>query len=191
MARTSFGLMSQTSDLFKVLSDDKCHFILKTIGSGVNRRRGEEIQEVKGIDSINTVSLTKLGQKAYHERLSLLIKTDLITERKIEIQNNKTNTVNKDNGYMLTEKGQKLYDACTTIEDAISIKPKLKALDSLLETSNLQETREADEIKKRLTDALIENHKLNDSLQIEYVSNIALKIESRCVNKYGRREETF
>ena len=163
MARTSFGLMSQTSDLFRMLSDDKCHAILKTIAISM-KRRGEEIQEVKGIDSINTVNLTKLGQKVYHERLLLLIKTDLVTERKIEIQNNKTNTVNKDNSYMLTEKGQKVYDACTTIEDAISIKPKLKALDSLLETSHLQDTREADEIKKRLTDALIDNHKLNDCL---------------------------
>ena len=164
MARTSFGLMSQTSDLFKMLADDKCHAILKTIGSGVNRRMGEEI-EVKGIDSMNTASLTKLGQKAYHERLLLLIKTDLITERKIAIQSNKTNNANKAHRYMLTEKGQEVYDACTTIEDAINIKPKLKALDSLLEISHLQDTIEADEIKKRLTDTLIDNHKLNDCLQ--------------------------
>ena len=66
---------------------------------------------------------------------------------------------------MLTEKGQEVYDACTTIEDAINIKPKLKALDSLLEISHLQDTTEADEIKKRLTDTLIDNHKLNDCLQ--------------------------
>ena len=164
MARTSFGLMSQTSNLFKMLSDDKCHVILKTIASGGNRRRGEEI-EVKEIDSMNTTSLTKLGQKAYDERLLLLIKTDLITERKIAIQSNKTNNANKAHRYMLTEKGQEVYDACTTIEDAINIKPKLKALDSLLEISHLQDTTEADEIKKRLTDTLIDNHKLNDCLQ--------------------------
>ena len=164
MARISFGLMSQTSDLFKMLSDDKCHVILKTIASGGNRRRGEEI-EVKEIDSMNTTSLTKLGQKAYHERLLLLIKTDLITERKIAIQSNKTNNANKAHRYMLTEKGQEVYNACTTIEDAINIKPKLKALDSLLEISHLQNTTEADEIKKRLTDTLIDNHELNDCLQ--------------------------
>jgi hypothetical protein len=164
MARTSFGPLSQTSDLFKVLSDDKCHAILKTIGSGGNRRRGEEI-EVKGIDSMNTASLTKLGEKAYHERLLLLIKADLIKERKIAIQSNKTNNANKAHRYMLTEKGQEVYDACTTIEDAINIKPKLKALDSLLEISHLQDTIETEEIKKRLTDTLIDNHKLNDCLQ--------------------------
>jgi hypothetical protein len=164
MARTSSGLMSQTSDLFKMLADDKCHAILKTIASSVDRRMGEEI-EVKGIDSMNTASLTKLGQKAYHERLLLLIKTDLITERKIAIQSNKTNNANKAHRYMLTEKGQEVYDACTTIEDAINIKPKLKALDSLLEISHLQDTTEADEIKKRLTDTLIDNHKLNDCLK--------------------------
>jgi hypothetical protein len=50
---------------------------------------------------------------------------------------------------MLTEKGKEVYDACITIEDAINIKPKLKALDYLLETSHLQNTAEADEIKKK------------------------------------------
>ena len=164
MARISFGPIRQSSDLFRMLSDDKCHAILKTIGSGVNRRRGEEIG-VKGIDSMNKASLTKLGQKAYHERLLSLIKNDLIAERKIEIQTNQTNSANKVNSYTLTEKGQEVYDACTTIEDAINIKPKLKALDSLLEISHLQNTIEADEIKKTLTDTLIDNHKLNDCLQ--------------------------
>lgn len=162
MARTSFGLMSQTSDLFRMLSDDKCHAILKTIAISMKRR--EEVEELNGIDNMNTVSLMKLGKKAYQERLLRLIKTDLISERKIEIQNNKTNTGNKANSYMLTKKGQEFYDACITIENAINIKPKLKALDSLLETSHLQNTPEADEIKKRLTDALIDNHKLNDCL---------------------------
>lgn len=162
MARTSFGLMSQTSDLFRILSDDKCNAILKTIAISMKRR--EEVEELNGIDNMNTVSLTKLGKKAYQERLLRLIKTDLISERKIEIQNNKTNTGNKANSYMLTKKGQEFYDACITIENAINIKPKLKALDSLLETSHLQNTPEADEIKKRLTDALIDNHKLNDCL---------------------------
>ena len=65
---------------------------------------------------------------------------------------------------MLTKKGQEFYDACITIENAINIKPKLKALDSLLETSHLQNNPEPDEIKKRLTDASIDNHKLNDCL---------------------------
>ena len=65
---------------------------------------------------------------------------------------------------MLTKKGQEFYDAYITIENAINIKPKLKALASLLETSHLQNTPEADEIKKRLIDALIDNHKLNDCL---------------------------
>ena len=162
MARTSFGLMSQTSDLFRILSDDKCNAILKTIAISMKRR--EEVEELNGIDNMNTVSLMKLGKKAYQERLLRLIKTDLISERKIEIQNNKTNTGNNANSYMLTKKGQEFYDACITIENAINIKPKLKALDSLLETSHLQNTPEADEIKKRLTDALIDNHKLNDWL---------------------------
>ena len=162
MARTSFGLMSQTSDLFRILSDDECNAILKTIAISMKRRK--EVEELNGIDNMNTVSLMKLGKKAYQERLLRLIKTDLISERKIEIQNNKTNTGNKANSYMLTKKGQEFYDACITIENAINIKPKLKALDSLLETSHLQNTPEADEIKKRLTDALIDNHKLNDCL---------------------------
>ena len=163
MARISFGPIHQSSDLFRMLSDDKCHAILKTIAISMNKR--EEIEEVNGIDSKNTASLTKLGQKAYHERLLSLIKNDLIAERKIEIQTNQTNSANKVNSYTLTEKGQEVYDACTTIEDAINIKPKLKALDSLLEISHLQNTIEADEIKKRLTDTLIDNHKLNDCLQ--------------------------
>jgi hypothetical protein len=62
---------------------------------------------------------------------------------------------------MLTEKGKEVYDACITIEDAINIKPK----HSLLETSHLQNTAEADEIKKKLIDALVDNQRLNDSLQ--------------------------
>src|SRR6187402_2613097 len=111
MARISFGPIRQSSDLFRILSDDKCHAILKTIAISMNKR--EEIEEVNGIDSKNTASLTKLGQKAYHERLLSLIKNDLIAERKIEIQTNQTNSANKVNSYTLAEKGQEVYDACT------------------------------------------------------------------------------
>jgi hypothetical protein len=67
---------------------------------------------------------------------------------------------------MLTEQGQEVYDACTTIEDAIGLKPKLKALEALFERSNLQNTTIAeDETKKKLIDTVIDNHKIKDSLQ--------------------------
>ena len=79
MARTPFGLMSQTSELFRMLSDNKCHAIFNTVAISM-KRRVDEVEEGKGIDSMNTVSLTKLGQKAYQESLLSLIKTDLIAE---------------------------------------------------------------------------------------------------------------
>jgi hypothetical protein len=168
----SFDIARQTSDLLKILSDEKNFAIFKTIAINTDRKWKVEKEKEEGIDSRNiVVGQTKHHDKAYNERLSQLIKTDLVTEGKKEIQSNNTNITNKDRRYMLTEQGQEVYDACTTVEDAIGIKPKLKALESLFERSSLQNTTIAeDETKKKLIDTVIDNHKIKDSLQNQ-VSN--------------------
>jgi hypothetical protein len=162
----SFDMARQTSDLLKILSDEKDFAIFKTIAINTDRKWKVEKEKEEGIDGRNIVGQTKNGNRAYNERLSRLIKTDLVTEEKKEILSNNTKITNKDHRYMLTEQGQEVYDACTTIEDAIGIKPKLKALEALFERSNLQNTTIAeDETKKKLIDIVIDNHKIKDSLQ--------------------------
>lgn len=157
-----------TSDLFRVLSDDKSFAIFKTIAINTDRSRGREGKTGKmnqrGIDSRYIVSQKKLGRKAYNERLLCLIRAGLVTERKTEMQSNKTN---KDHRYYtLTKQGQEVYDACLTIEYAINNIPKLRALESLFERYNLQDIATAnDETKNKLIDTLIDNHKVKDCLQ--------------------------
>jgi hypothetical protein len=51
MGRTPFGLMSQTSELFRMLSDNKCHAIFNTVATSM-KRRVDEVEEGKGIDSM-------------------------------------------------------------------------------------------------------------------------------------------
>ena len=53
--------------------------------------------------------------------------------------------------------------SCATIEDALYIEPKLKILELLFET--LPNHTQAGEIKGKLVDALIDNHRIKDSLQ--------------------------
>jgi hypothetical protein len=157
-----------TSNLLRVLSDDKSFAIFKTIAINTDRSGGRQGKTGKmnerGIDSRYIVSQTKLGRKAFNERLLCLIRTGLVTERKTEMQSNKTN---KDHRYYtLTKQGQEVYDACLTIEYAINNRPKLRALESLLERYNLQDIATAnDETKNKLINTLIDNHKVKDSLQ--------------------------
>jgi hypothetical protein len=51
MARTPFGLMSQTSELFRMLSDNKYHAIFNAVAISM-KRRVDEVEEGKGIDSM-------------------------------------------------------------------------------------------------------------------------------------------
>jgi hypothetical protein len=176
----SFDLARQTSDLLKILSDEKNFAIFKTIANNTDRKWKVKKEKEEGIDSRNIVGQTKHHNKAYNESLSQLIKTDLVTERKKEIQSNNIKITNKARRYMLTEQGQEVYDACTTVEDAIGIKPKLKALESLFERSGLQNTTIAeDEIKKKLIDTVIDNHKIKDSLQNQVSNALTNQISTR------------
>jgi|ERR671919_1034664 hypothetical protein len=104
--------------------------------------------------------------------LLCLIKTGLVTKRKreIETQSNNTNVDNKGPRYMLTEPGWEVYDACATLKDAINDRPKLQALESLFERSNLQQNNAIaeDETKRKLIDTVIDNHKVKDCLLTEF-----------------------
>ena len=170
-----YDMVRQTSDLLKLLSDDRSFAIFKTIAiytdrskQRVEREMGKE--KVEGIDSRNIISHTKLSQKAFNEKLLCLIKTGLVSKRKrkIEIQSNNTNVANKGPRYMLTEPGWEVYDACATLKDAINDKPKLQALESLFERSNLQQNNAiAEETKRKLIDTVIDNHKVKDCLLTE------------------------
>ena len=168
LAKSRFDTISRTSDLFRMLSDNKCFAILKTIAANKKGRGGEEVKKEKGIGSMNmVVSLTELGHNEPRKELLKLIKADLVAERKIETQNDNPNintSADKTRScYILTEQGQEVYDACAIVEDAINIEPKLKTLESLFET--LPNHTEAGEIKGKLVDGLIDNYRIKDSLQ--------------------------
>jgi hypothetical protein len=148
-------MIRHTADLFKVLSDDKSFIIFRNIA--INTKKGGENETEMEL------GLPNLGKKSYQKSLLFLIKSNLIAESKREAQNDNTDIPRKHHRYELTEHGQEVYRACSAIEDAVYFNPKLKVLDSLLET--VQNNLETDETKARLIDVLIDNHRLKDKLR--------------------------
>src|ERR671931_2287381 len=127
--------MTSVADTLNAISNNKALALFNIIASG---RIGSSILRNK----------TKLTRKQYYSRMSALLKAGLVKR--------------KSGRYNLTAFGKVVYDAQTTIENAVNNYWKLKAVDSIIEIS--------DEVPKeefnKIVDILIENHQIKDSLII-------------------------
>ncbi len=121
-----------TANVLRTISDDKSMDIFKTIAEGT-------------IDSENLKTKTKLTRKQYYSRLSRMTKAGLVRK--------------KSGKYLLTAFGKVVYDAESTVENALDSYWKLRAIDSLEMSNELPK-----EEQQKLIDALLDNQELKGIL---------------------------
>jgi predicted transcriptional regulator len=121
-----------TASVLRTIGDDKSMDIFKTIAQGT-------------IDSENLKSKTKLTRKQYYSRLSRMTKAGLVRK--------------KSGKYLLTAFGKVVFDAETTVENALESYWKLRAIDSLEMSNELPK-----EEQQKLIDALLDNQELRGIL---------------------------
>ena len=121
-----------TANVLRTISDDKSMDIFKTIAGGT-------------IDSENLKTKTKLTRKQYYSRLSRMTKAGLVRK--------------KSGKYLLTAFGKVVYDAESTVENALDSYWKLRAIDSLEMSNELPK-----EEQQKLIDALLDNQELKGIL---------------------------
>ena len=121
-----------TAGVLRTIGDDKSMDIFKTIAQGT-------------IDSENLKNRTKLTRKQYYSRLSRMTKSGLVRK--------------KSGKYLLTAFGKVVFDAESTVEDAIESYWKLRAIDSLEMSNELPK-----EEQRKLIDALLDNQELKGIL---------------------------
>ena len=121
-----------TASVLRTIGDDKSMDIFKTIAQGT-------------IDSENLKNRTKLTRKQYYSRLSRMTKSGLVRK--------------KSGKYLLTAFGKVVFDAESTVEDAIESYWKLRAIDSLEMSNELPK-----EEQRKLIDALLNNQGLKGIL---------------------------
>src|ERR671930_1999681 len=131
MSRTR-GCMTSVVKTVKAISKEEALIVLKTIALGK-------------IDGNIVRSKTKLTSKQYYSRMSALIKTGIVKR--------------KSGRYNLTAFGKVVYDAQTTIENAVNNYWKLKAVDSIEISDELPK-----EEFNKIVDILIDNHQIKDRL---------------------------
>lgn len=124
---------SQTpATVLRTIADDKSLELFKTIAQGT-------------IDSENLKNKTKLTRKQYYSRLSRMTKAGLVRK--------------KSGKYLLTAFGKVVYDAQTTVENALTSYWKLRAIDSLEMSNELPK-----EEQQKLIDALLDNEEIKGIL---------------------------
>jgi predicted transcriptional regulator len=124
---------SQTAaTVLKTVADDMSMELFRTIAQGM-------------IDSESLKSKTKLTRKQYYSRLSRMTKTGLVRK--------------KSGKYLLTAFGKVVYDAQSTVDNALTNYWKLKAIDSLEMSNELPK-----EEQQKLIDALLDNAELKGIL---------------------------
>jgi predicted transcriptional regulator len=121
-----------TASVLRTIGDDKSMDIFKTIAQGT-------------IDSETLKSKTKLTRKQYYSRLSRMTKAGLVRK--------------KSGKYLLTAFGKVVFDAESTVEDALQSYWKLRAIDSLEMSNELPK-----EEQQKLIDALLDNQELKGIL---------------------------
>ena len=127
--------MTSVVETLKAISNEKALTVLRNVALGK-------------IDGNIVRGKTKLTNKQYYSRMSALIKAGIVKR--------------KSGRYDLTAFGKVVYDAQTTIENAVNNYWKLKAVDSIIEISDEAPKEEFNKI----VDILIENHQIKDSLII-------------------------
>jgi len=124
---------SQTpAAVLRTIADDRSLELFKTIAQGT-------------IDSETLKSKTKLTRKQYYSRLSRMTKTGLVRK--------------KSGKYLLTAFGKIVFDAQTTVENALTSYWKLRAIDSLEMSNELPK-----EEQQKLIDALLDNEEIKGIL---------------------------
>jgi predicted transcriptional regulator len=124
---------SQTSAaVLRTISDDRSLELFKTIAQGT-------------IDSESLKNKTKLTRKQYYSRLSRMTKAGLVRK--------------KSGKYLLTAFGKIVFDAQTTVENALTSYWKLRAIDSLEMSNELPK-----EEQQKLIDALLDNQEIKGIL---------------------------
>jgi predicted transcriptional regulator len=124
---------SQTSaTVLRTIADEKSLELFKTIAQG-------------DIDSETLKGKTKLTRKQYYSRLSRMTKVGLVKK--------------KSGKYFLSAFGKIVYDAQTTVENALTNYWKLKAIDSLEMSNELPK-----EEQQKLIDALLDNQDIKGIL---------------------------
>ena len=118
--------------VLRTIADDKSMELFKTIAQGT-------------IDSENLKSKTKLTRKQYYSRLSRMTKSGLVRK--------------KSGKYLLTAFGKVVFDAQTTVENALTSYWKLRAIDSLEMSNELPK-----EEQQKLIDALLDNQEIKGIL---------------------------
>jgi predicted transcriptional regulator len=124
---------SQTpAAILRTISDDKSLELFKIIAQGT-------------IDSESLKNKTKLTRKQYYSRLSRMTKAGLVRK--------------KSGKYLLTAFGKVVYDAQSTVENALTSYWKLRAIDSLEMSNELPK-----EEQQKLIDALLDNQEIKGIL---------------------------
>ncbi len=118
--------------VLRTIADDKSMDLFRTIAQGI-------------IDSESLKSRTKLTRKQYYSRLSRMTKAGLVRK--------------KSGKYLLTAFGRIVFNAQSTVEDAIGSYWKLRAIDSLEMSNELPK-----EEQQKLMDALLDNQTLKGIL---------------------------
>jgi len=124
--------MQTPATVLRTIADDKSMDLFRTISQGI-------------IDSESLKSRTKLTRKQYYSRLSRMTKAGLVRK--------------KSGKYLLTAFGRIVFDAQSTVEDAIGSYWKLRAIDSLEMSNELPK-----EEQQKLMDALLDNQALKGIL---------------------------
>jgi predicted transcriptional regulator len=124
---------SQTAAaVLKTVADDRSMELFRTIAQGM-------------IDSESLKGKTKLTRKQYYSRLSRMTKAGLVRK--------------KSGKYLLTAFGKVVYDAQSTVDNALTNFWKLKAIDSLEMSNELPK-----EEQQKLIDTLLDNPELKGIL---------------------------
>lgn len=131
--------MIYIEDIFDAISDPKSLTIFRIIVIKENA--------VDGIEGKDIMKEAKVSPKQYYPRISGLLKVELVEK--------------KSGKYFLTSLGAQVYSVIRTIEDAVNILWKLKAVDALM-----------------LSDKLIEDeisHIIDDLIDIDEIKEILKK----------------
>ena len=124
--------MTSVADTLNAISNNKALALFNIIASG---RIGSSMLRNK----------TKLTRKQYYSRMSRMTKAGLVKR--------------KNGKHSLTAFGKVVYEAQTTIENAINNYWKLKAVDSIEISDELPK-----EEFNKIVDILIDNHQIKDRL---------------------------
>lgn len=130
--------MPYINKIFDATSDSTSMRIIRTVAS-INKN-------IDGIESKEIIREANVDSRLYYQRVSKLLKTDLIKKR--------------DDKYLLTRLGEEVYSSIRIIDEALSIIWKLKVIDILVSSYNSTK----DEMN-HIVDYLIDNDEIKNILK--------------------------